>query len=1198
MTVRRKRIILYITFFVLIALGISSSVFYRISPYYAIDLQKFQQELNRKERLAINTMKELRSILAESPVDSLIKYSFHEEDITYYVFENKELVFWSDNELDISNVNSFDFTEWHYIQLPNAYCAVLSYTISNMDYVALITIKYNYPYENDKLVNHFATGFDLDKNVGLQIGDSSDKYPVYCMNGHYLFSLVAPDAPLYNEVWEYTGSFVFLLAFLCLFILYAYFPALYGKKYITIRTFLITFLSVGLFICFLLYFNIPSILFKNSIFTAFDYASNSLLSSISHLTVLTAFVFASACLFFAFVKIEKDLSVTAKVILLFSNALYFGVLYGVLYGLIFHSSIQLNILHVNNFSFIGVWAHLILFIWNFGFGLLFFKTHNYFSKNKILKYAVVGDVLFTGLLFLFYHFVFPVKWSLVIMPYILILLGYYAVYYFKKLRFNYIYLLSWSILSAFFIAWNLLALNVEKNKGKYRILAQNVYINGNVENDPIADILLEELDKQLTLDQEARRLRRDGASIEEVKEYMDKNYFRGFWEKYEVQLNRVVKHSDLYNEYMEYIAEVGYKIKDTHFYSVPTTQNAVTYMGVFLMEKAPDSVYYFMEFYPRKQYKSYSFPDLLIPATTDIHAQLNTSVAKYDNDYLTYSSGSIDYPFDAYWIPDFTEDYTSVLFEDHWHYVYQPNDETLIVVSKQHRNDISAYLLFFVYLFFIYFVISWLIIRIYRQLCDNERFRVGLFARFQYAFIFLLIVSFLAIFYFSVDFIQKRYRTQQIETLENKRNYIQKTLQDIYFFNHDLDAYNIPSLNFDLQELSYTYQTDIHVFDNNGVLIGSSQPLIFNRHLISNRMAPTPYFSENPNMEQYEHIGKLDYLAAYTDFYNGDYLQIGYIAVPLFFSQEDIREEIQNFSTVIIHIYMVIIILAVLLAIIIGQRLSAPLTMLEKKLKEMRLGQRNEKIEYNINDEIGQLVAQYNRTVDELEQSANLLAKSERESAWRSMARQVAHEINNPLTPMKLSIQQLRRRKNMNDDGFDDYFDRSTATLIEQIDNLSRIAGTFSNFARMPEAKIEYVNVTSVLLSVVNLFVNNQEKTQIKYIGTHQALYTYADSEQLIQVFNNLIKNAIQSIPKEKKGIVKINLEEQNDKLIIQVNDNGSGIPADIQDKLFVPNFTTKSKGMGLGLAISKNIIVQLGGTISFETKQGEGSTFTVIIPK
>jgi nitrogen fixation/metabolism regulation signal transduction histidine kinase len=272
--------------------------------------------------------------------------------------------------------------------------------------------------------------------------------------------------------------------------------------------------------------------------------------------------------------------------------------------------------------------------------------------------------------------------------------------------------------------------------------------------------------------------------------------------------------------------------------------------------------------------------------------------------------------------------------------------------------------------------------------------------------------------------------------------------------------------------------------------------------------------------------------------------------------------------------------------------------MLESKLKGMRLGRRNEKIDYNLNDEIGQLVLQYNKTVDELERSARLLAKSERETAWKSMARQVAHEINNPLTPMKLSIQQLQRTKKMNDDRFDDYFEKSTGMLIEQIDNLSRIAGTFSNFAKMPEANFERVDIASRLYSVVQLFISSNEELEFIYSGTKKDIFVYADPEQLVQVFNNLLKNAIQAIPEDKIGQINVLLTDTGSHVKIEIQDNGTGVDHELYDKLFVPNFTTKNTGMGLGLAITKNIIEISGGTISFSSEKGSGTTFTVNLPK
>ena len=269
--------------------------------------------------------------------------------------------------------------------------------------------------------------------------------------------------------------------------------------------------------------------------------------------------------------------------------------------------------------------------------------------------------------------------------------------------------------------------------------------------------------------------------------------------------------------------------------------------------------------------------------------------------------------------------------------------------------------------------------------------------------------------------------------------------------------------------------------------------------------------------------------------------------------------------------------------------------MIENKLKKMRFGQRNEKIDYSVNDEIGQLVIQYNKTIEELEKSARLLAQTERESAWRTMARQIAHEINNPLTPMKLTIQQLQRTKRLKDERFDDYFDKSTEMLVEQIDNLSRIAGTFSNFARMPEARFERMDIAARLHSTVLLFVANNEEVELNYNGKTENVFVLADPEQMLQVFNNLLKNAIQAIPTDRNGRIEVSLTQQDKDVVITVADNGKGIPPELLEKVFIPNFTTKTTGMGLGLSITKNIVEMAGGTISFTTNENEGSTFTIV---
>jgi nitrogen fixation/metabolism regulation signal transduction histidine kinase len=236
--------------------------------------------------------------------------------------------------------------------------------------------------------------------------------------------------------------------------------------------------------------------------------------------------------------------------------------------------------------------------------------------------------------------------------------------------------------------------------------------------------------------------------------------------------------------------------------------------------------------------------------------------------------------------------------------------------------------------------------------------------------------------------------------------------------------------------------------------------------------------------------------------------------------------------------------------------------------------------------------------VKELERSAGLLAQSERESAWREMAKQIAHEIKNPLTPMKLNVQHLQRTIQEGKDD-PDMVDRISATLIEQIDSLSAIANEFSDFAKMPRARNARVNLVTKLKSLLQLFETTDKARITLDLGDLKRVEVIADNEQLMRVFINLIKNGMQSIPEGRDGEVRIKLETDDDgPARITVSDNGKGIKEEIRDKLFQPNFTTKSGGMGMGLAISYNIIRSFGGRIWYDTILDVGTTFYIELPQ
>jgi nitrogen fixation/metabolism regulation signal transduction histidine kinase len=231
----------------------------------------------------------------------------------------------------------------------------------------------------------------------------------------------------------------------------------------------------------------------------------------------------------------------------------------------------------------------------------------------------------------------------------------------------------------------------------------------------------------------------------------------------------------------------------------------------------------------------------------------------------------------------------------------------------------------------------------------------------------------------------------------------------------------------------------------------------------------------------------------------------------------------------------------------------------------------------------------------ELQKGAEKLAKNEREGAWREMARQIAHEIKNPLTPMKLSIQHLQRAVKERPDSAKDLTERVASTLIEQIDNLSEIATAFSSFAKMPKPEREKISLTPILDSVVDLF-NTENITFIKKYET-EAIEIFADKNQMVSVFNNLLKNAVQATETKNDRNITIEIKKERPFAIISIIDNGVGIPKEMMDKIFTPNFTTKSSGTGLGLAISKQMIENSEGEIWFTSKESLGTTFYIKLP-
>jgi nitrogen fixation/metabolism regulation signal transduction histidine kinase len=343
-------------------------------------------------------------------------------------------------------------------------------------------------------------------------------------------------------------------------------------------------------------------------------------------------------------------------------------------------------------------------------------------------------------------------------------------------------------------------------------------------------------------------------------------------------------------------------------------------------------------------------------------------------------------------------------------------------------------------------------------------------------------------------------------------------------------------------------------------------------------------------------IGTAQYRTAYMPLSDRNGKVLAYIALPGFTDQAQQEEERSGVLVAVINLFVLLFALSVLVAVFISNWTTRPLDILKNALSAVGLQGANEPIQYRGDDEVGQLVDVYNRKVEELRESAEKLARSERESAWREMARQVAHEIKNPLTPMKLSIQHFQRTWKTDAPDAVERMERFSQGMVQQIDALSAIAGEFSHFAQMPKAREERLDLAEVARAATELF-HSTPGTSVSLTNKGGELLVIADREQLLRVFNNLLKNALQSIPDDQHGRIEVILHSDGKNAIAEVRDNGTGIAEVDQERIFQPNFTTKSGGMGLGLAMVQRIIESAGGRVWFTTRVGKGTTFQVELP-
>ncbi len=622
--------------------------------------------------------------------------------------------------------------------------------------------------------------------------------------------------------------------------------------------------------------------------------------------------------------------------------------------------------------------------------------------------------------------------------------------------------------------------------------------------------------------------------------------------------------------------------------------------------------YFFVVVEPKKYKGQTIYPELL-KTTEDVEADLDVTHAIYDDDQLVKSNG--DYNFLSR-IPEDKLPRQEFLVMDNDEYRelwYNAGSNKLVIIVERGAVFVE-FITLFAYLFgsFLFIVVLFQL----AHLLIKSRFRINYLRyllklnirkQIQGAITFISVFSFIVIGVATITFYISRFQQTNRERLVKTIKILGNELErQIYNHSQSDDVVKIYEeganslLQTTMRDISETYGVDANLYDLNGKLQATTQPEIYNKQVLSNIMEPKAFYRLHYRNEiqyiQQEKVSNFSFLSIYiplNDEYGRPY---AYLNIPYLNTQKELNQEISNFLVTLINLNAFIFVIAGVISVLLTNRITKSFSLIAGKMQEVNLGKANEEIEWNTNDEIGALVKEYNKMVHKLDESAQALAKSEREGAWREMARQVAHEIKNPLTPMKLSIQYLQKAIQEKKPDMQALSQKVSATLVEQIDQLAKIASDFSQFANISVANTQTFDVNELITSLIDLYSTN-ERLAITFDHPPQKALIHADRTQVSRLLTNLLQNAVEASEGQPLIAIKIEEEITDNKLLISITDYGSGIPAGKQEKIFTPNFTTKSSGTGLGLAMCKGIVEKANGRIWFETVEGSGTTFYVLLP-
>ena len=1189
------------------------------------EVRAFERVLQKKERLLMEEFARLEQLFdSVTPTEVLNQRSTryqemaNREGISIFYFEGGRLTYWSDHSIPVASAWRPRYNQ-SFIRLLNADYVSVLHQMEGRRLFGLIEIRTHFPTQNEFLVNGFHKDFTLDPGVTVEFLEDEGTRPVFNVDGGYLFSLDFRGAHGKRDDPGPLSRAGMVLSVLLFFGgLFSLVGSSSGRRRWT--WILVVTVLIPLVAFLLLQFGVPVVCRHTLLFRP-DLFAGRFFPSLGHLLVETLAVIGVVGLHYMYGEIPDRIrdrlpKRTLAILLFILGTLMFLMIEQLTRTLVLDSWISFEAYRVTSLSVYTVVGMTILAAWFMILGMVLDRAITCLGVHPVNILVIGGGSISAVMLAAYLLPGDRATWTGWIA--LLLLLG--AQYYLRfrvqeRVRFSrFIFLLLFISVFLVIRLQHYNGIKVERQKEVELVKLSS-------EHDPVAEMLCSELSMALRGDSILYRLIVPGNididDIDRVVNRLRRNYFSGYWTKYDLQVSVCGPGDDLYLEppddewqhcytfFDDLISTEGIAINGSDFHFLDNLNGRISYLAAIPFRGDGMEYRLFIELDSRILSEELGYPELLLDKQYDGFPSSRFSYARYNRDELISREGEFPYRRSARFYAGKGEGDTfeRVTREKYDHTVYHVDDLNTIIVGSPSVTLMDD-LISFTYVFAINFLLLALLYLFFSLHLHGQRFNWSFKHRIQYSLAGILFLTFALVCSGTIFFIVQQYRDKNNDNMRNTMRSVYIELVHKVEYEEDLRNWFSESY-YDLDELlrkfSNVFNSDINLYDPRGELLATSRSEIFERQLLSTRMNRLVFENlDDGRAAEFihdEHIGELEYTSAYVPLLNSKNKLLAYLNLPYFTQSEVLTRDVTNMVVAVVNIYLILLLLILGASVFLADRITQPLRMLQNRIAQVSLSEKNEMIIYDRSDEIRGLVEEYNFMVRELERSAELLAQGERESAWREMAKQIAHEIKNPLTPMKLNVQHLQRAilEGKDEPGM---IDRIAATLIEQIDSLSAIANEFSDFAKMPKPKNERINLVTKLKNLLQLF-ETSERTEITLdLGAHKGVYVFADKEQLTRLFINLVKNGIQSIPEGRKGIIHIGLQVEDEKMaLVTIKDNGKGIPESIRDRLFQPNFTTKSAGMGMGLAIASNIVRSLDGRIWYETALDKGTTFFIEFP-